>query len=53
MQKTVSYMDWHIPFNRDSILLKDAQKSLQQVGANAEEVPLIVKLIENPKLLIT
>ncbi len=33
-------------------MLKDAQKSLQQIGANAEEIPLIVRLIENPKLAI-
>ena len=50
MKKTVTYKDWHIPFKRNSILLKDAQDSLQQVGANSEEVPLIVRLIENPKL---
>ena len=48
----INYKDWHIPFQRDQITLADAKSSLNQVGAEDDEIPLIVQLIENPKFVI-
>jgi len=52
MTNDINYKDWHIPFQRDQITLADAKSSLNQVGAEDDEIPLIVQLIENPKFVI-
>lgn len=46
------YSDWHIPISENRLTLGEAHDSLKQVGAQKEDIPLIVKLIENPKLSI-
>jgi len=43
------YKDWYIPLSHDSLTLREAHKTLEQVGAEQQEVPLMVKLVENPK----
>jgi len=52
MTNDINYQDWHIPFRRDQITLADAKLSLSQVGAEGDDIPLIVQLIENPKFVI-
>jgi hypothetical protein len=44
-----SYRDWHLPFTRDRITLREARASLRAVGAGQQEVPIMVQLVENPK----
>ncbi len=44
------YTDWHISILENNMTLSQAHVSLKQVGAEKKEIPLIVKLIENPKL---
>lgn len=46
------YSDWHISILENNTTLAEAQASLKQVGAKKKEIPLIVKLIENPKFSI-
>ena len=46
------YSDWHISILENNITLGEAQTSLKQVGAEKKDIPLIVKLIENPKFSI-
>ncbi len=46
------YSDWHISILENNITLSEAHESLSQVGAEKKEIPLIVKLIENPKFSI-
>ena len=43
------YSDWHISILENKITLSEAHVSLKQVGAEKKDIPLIVKLIENPK----
>lgn len=42
------YSDWHIPLSRQAITLAEALQSLSRVGAAPQEVPLMVRLVENP-----
>lgn len=44
----VSWRDWHVPLSAGSVTLREALGSLSAVGARPEEVPLIVRLLENP-----
>lgn len=46
------YSDWHISILENKITLAEAHASLRQVGAEKKDIPLIVKLIENPKFSI-
>ncbi len=48
MKAAIDYTDWHIPIEHDDITLREAHHSLEQVGAEQQEVPLMVKLVENP-----
>lgn len=41
--------DWHVPLWQDEITLQEAYDSLLAVGNAASEVPLIVRLTENPE----
>lgn len=43
-----SYKDWLVPLNQGDILVEDALLSLRALGAPQEEIPLIVRLLENP-----
>jgi len=44
-----SYRDWFVPFECDQISLRQGLASLDQLGAPADEIPLIVRLLENPE----
>ncbi len=44
------YSDWHISILENRISLAEAHASLNQVGAEKKDIPLIVKLIENPDI---
>ena len=46
------YSDWHIPISENRITLRKAHDSLKQVGAQKQDIPVIVKLIENPEFSI-
>lgn len=46
------YSDWFIPLSEDDLTLGKARDSLKQLGARKEEIPLIVKLAENPAFSI-
>jgi hypothetical protein len=48
----MNYSNWHIPISNGDITLRMAQKSLREIGAEPEEVPLMVRLVENPNLSI-
>lgn len=43
-----SYKDWLVPLNQGDTLVEDALLSLRALGAPQEEIPLIVRLLENP-----
>ena len=45
----MSYADWHIPLSSTELTLREALDSLAAVGARQQEIPLIVRLLENPK----
>jgi len=42
------YTDWHISILENSLSLRRAHASLKQVGAKKNDIPLIIKLVENP-----
>ena len=44
-----SYRDWHIPFAQGNITLREGLSSLNKLGADDEEIPLIIRLVENPQ----
>jgi len=43
------YADWRIPLSRSALTLREGLDSLAAVGARQQEIPLIVRLLENPK----
>ncbi len=45
---TIHYSDWIVPLSKGNITLAEAIKSLASVGAEQQEVPLMVRLVENP-----
>lgn len=49
---TYSYRDWYIPYLQDDISLREAHLSMSNVRAEAEEIPLMVQLVENPRYQI-
>lgn len=44
-----SYRDWHIPWSRGDITLREGLGYLDTLAARADEIPLLIKLIENPR----
>jgi len=48
-QTGMNWADWHIPLSRGEITLRQGLESLAEVGARQYEIPLIVRLLENPK----
>lgn len=52
MSEASSYKDWHIPLARDQLTLRQAYDSLSRVGADKQEIPLMIQLVENPKYRI-
>ena len=49
MNDAINWQDWHIPFSRDQITLREAKANLSAVGAKQEEIPLMIQLVENPR----
>jgi len=47
-----SYQDWNIPWTEDSITLHQGLERLYALGAPPEDIPFLVKLIENPRFSI-
>lgn len=43
------WKQWHIPLAAEQITLQQAYDSQCLLGAGADDIPLIVKLVENPK----
>lgn len=44
-----SWRDWHLPLARDGITLGEALNDLGRVGADQADIPLIIRLVENPR----
>lgn len=49
VSNTNNYRSWFVPFECDQISLRQGLNSLAELGAPAEEIPLIVRLLENPE----
>jgi hypothetical protein len=45
----MTYSDWHIPLSRGELSLRQGLDSLSAIGARSQDIPLIVRLLENPK----
>jgi hypothetical protein len=45
----MTYADWHIPLSRGELTLREGLNSLVAAGTRQQEIPLIVRLLENPK----
>ena len=45
----MNWSQWHIPLSRDELTLRQSLTSLAGVGARQQQIPLIVRLLENPK----
>ena len=41
--------DWHVPLSKGGITLNKGLRSMQSFKLESEDVPLIIKLVENPK----
>jgi hypothetical protein len=46
---TTNYRDWFVPFECDQISLREGLASLELLGAPEDDIPFIVRLLENPK----
>jgi hypothetical protein len=44
-----AWRTWHIPLSQDSMTLRAGYASLDAVGMQQRDIPLIVQLVENPK----
>lgn len=44
----MNYRQWHIPLEQSGLILEQGLESLKALGAPQEDIPLIVKLLENP-----
>jgi hypothetical protein len=49
ISNTNNYRSWFVPFECDQISLRQGLNSLAELGAPAEEIPFIVRLLENPE----
>ena len=45
----MKWTEWHIPFARDQMTLREAHADLSKLGARAEDIPLMIQLVENPR----
>ena len=50
MELAQSVRDWFVPLSRGDMTLRAADASLDRVRLAPEEVPFLVRLVENPKL---
>lgn len=48
-QEATNYRNWFIPFAQDDITLREGLASLKKLGAPEEDIPFIIRLIENPE----
>jgi hypothetical protein len=44
----MNFADWHIPLSRGEQTLRQGLDSLAAIGARPQDVPLLVRLLENP-----
>ncbi|HET8706206.1 MAG TPA: hypothetical protein VFM46_07895 [Pseudomonadales bacterium] len=44
--------DWHIPWTQDQLTLRQGLEHLAPVAAGPQEIPLLVRLVENPRYRI-
>lgn len=49
LTQTLAYADWHIPLSHRNMTLGEAAAHLARVGAAPEDIPLMVRLAENPR----
>ena len=49
MADTIAFDAWHIPLSDRSMTLRGAAALLDKVGAMPDEIPLMVRLAENPQ----
>jgi hypothetical protein len=49
MLATVPYAEWHVPLSRNDMTLRAAAAELACVGAAPDDIPLMVRLAENPR----
>lgn len=47
-----SYRDWHIPWQWGEVTLREGLDSLARLAAAPQEIPLLVRLVENPRYKI-
>lgn len=52
MAPKISYRDWYIPLAEDDVTLAEALAFLRVVGAPPQKIPLIIRIMENPKFNI-
>lgn len=45
----MTFADWHIPLSRGELTLRQGLDSLAAIGARPQDIPLVVRLLENPK----
>ena len=45
----MNWADWHIPLSAGQLTLRQGLASLAAVGARQQEIPLLIRLMENPK----
>jgi hypothetical protein len=45
----VSWEAWHIPLSRAGLTMRAGLENLAAVGARQQQIPLSVRLLENPK----
>ncbi|MGB5472906.1 MAG: hypothetical protein WBQ78_05475 [Gammaproteobacteria bacterium] len=45
----MNWSEWHIPLSRSDLTLRHSLDSLAAVGTRQRAIPLIVRLLENPK----
>ena len=46
---SIHWTDWHVPFLREEITLREAHADLSKLGARQEDIPLMIQLVENPR----
>jgi hypothetical protein len=45
----MNWVEWHIPLSPGEMTLRQGLASLAAVGARQQEIPLLIRLMENPK----
>jgi hypothetical protein len=46
---TKNWREWHLPLSADGVTLREAYDNLASLGAEQNQIPLMVQLVENPK----